>query len=211
METGTLLQRPGVPGTVVFDSSGVAVLAISAFSELILRSGHQTISTAEVLAPAPPGHSWPAIGRVEHDGLGWTTWTHRNPDGSTAGSGDGGSGRGREWGLWPGATVTSGSETFTLDDLVRPESAAERTRREKRRFNRSEKMAGRALGHRFSTSSGDECGQLRWIGDHQPDHHDRPYEWEFQWWSTPERATLVGATATALRNMSWVGTMLSMS
>ncbi len=211
-DTGLLVQRPGVPGAVVVDSSGSLVLAISSASEVRFVRGASVPSTAEVLAPAPPGVAWPAIGRIGHDGLGWTDWRHESLDGSVLGTGEAGSAKGREWGLFAGAAMTAGADRFTLDDVVRPESDEERARRERRRFFRSERLAGSALGHRFIATDGREAGRLLWTGAVQPQHHERPYEWRLEWAADrPDDAVLVGAAACSLRFMAFVGTMLSMS
>jgi hypothetical protein len=51
-----------------------------------------------------------------------------------------------------------------------------------------------------------------WVGDSQPHHHERPYEWRLEWATErPDDAVLVGATACALRFMAYAGTMLSTS
>lgn len=211
-ETGVVPQRPGVPGMVVDDASGDTVLALSDASEVRFVRGGAPTSTAEVLLPAPTGESWPPCGRVRHDGLGWTDWQHESLDGALLGTGDAGPGRGHEWGLWAGSIVTAGAERYRLEDLVRPGADEVRARRARRRVVRPERMAGRALGHRFLSADGTEVGRLTWVGESQPHHHERPYEWHLDWSpGRPDDAVLVGAMACALRFMAYAGTMLSTS
>jgi hypothetical protein len=177
---GVVPQRPGVPGPTVHDADGRPVLAISAFSEVRPDPhGNGLLSTAEVLRPAPPDTSWPAAGRIAHPGLAWTTYRYEVLDGVLRGEAVAHDGRGTGWGQWEGAVVRAGNRSWTLADLIRPESDDERARSERRRLFRSRRMAGRVLGHRFVAPDGAEKGRLVWVGEHQPDHHDRPYEWRF--------------------------------
>jgi hypothetical protein len=209
--TGAIPQRPGVPGATVYDAADRPVLAISDFDEVRPDGKRKGMSsTAELLTPAPPGASWPAVGRIEHPGLGWTTYVYADLDGTVRGEGTAPNRSGVGWGLWAGATVRAGAGVWTLDDLLRPETDEERARSERRWFFRSRRFAGRVLGHRFVASDGSEAGRLVWVGDRRPEHHARPYEWRFDWHADPDDAVFVAAMAAALRFMAHVGTMLSM-
>ena len=210
--TGVVPQRPGVPGPTVTDAGGRAVLAISWASAVRPDPhGNGLLSTAEVLQPAPPGVPWPGVGRVDHPGIGWTDYRYEDLHGGLLGEGVARDGSGTGSGKWEGAVVRAGDRSWTLEDLIRPESDDERARRERRWFFRGERLGGRVLGHRFVAPDGSEAGRLVWVGEHQPDHHDRPYEWRFDWEGEPDDAVFVAAMASALRFMAHVGTMLSMS
>ncbi len=211
--TGAVPQRPGIPGPVVSDPDGRPVLAISRYSAVRPDPASRgLLSTAEVLEPAPAGASWPASGRIEHPGIGWTTYRYEDLEGGLRGEGIASVGRGSVWGQWEGAVVRSGEHAWTLDDIIRPESDDERARRERRWFPRSERRLGeRVLGHRFVPADGTESGQLTWSGDHQPDHHEHPYTWHLEWDTHPDDCVLVAAMASALRFMAHVGSMLSTS
>jgi hypothetical protein len=210
--SGVVPQLPGVPGATVYDAGGRPVLAISDADEVRPDpKGNGLLSTAELLRPAAAGTSWPAVGRIDHPGIGWTDYRYTDLDGVVRGEGTARDGTGTGWGLWAGAVVRAGDDAWTLDDLIRPETDDERARSARRRFFKSRGMAGRVLGHRFVAADGTEAGRLVWVGDRQPEHHERPYEWRFDWFDEPDDAVFVAATASALRFMAYVGTMLSMS
>jgi len=202
-----------VPGLTVYDADDRAVIALSGASELrSVPAGRGFASTAELLVPAAPGDPWNAVGRVHHPGLGWMTYHYEDPAGADLGEGIATDHRGMEWGCWAGATVRSGDQTWTLDDLIRPETDAEQIRRTRRRFFRSVRLEGRVLGHRFLAEDGSESGRLTWAGEHLPVHHDRPYEWRLEWSDDShavDTGVFVAAGASALRFMAYAGTMLA--
>jgi len=201
-----LAQQPGIPGLVISDFTGTPKLAISKFSEVHLRD-HQR-SFAEVLAPpTTPGGPWELRAKVEHQGMGWRWWKVEDLHGASLGDGDCPNGPSTAAEV-DGATIRSGATTWVLRDLIRPESDEERGARERKRFFRRERRDGRVLGLTLHDSTETEVGRLIWVGDAPPDHHDRPYRWQFTWAGDADLAVLVGAAGCALRFMAHAGTML---
>lgn len=211
-DTGETPQRPGVPGAVVHDAAGRALVAISDASAVRPDpAGRGLLSRAEALRPAPVGEAWPSAGGIEHDGISWTWWHWHDLDGVLVAEGKGVIGRHSGSGCFAGSTMTSGARTWTLDDVIRPESEAEQRRRSRRWLFRGLVLLGdRVSGHRFLADDGSEAGRLTWVGPEQPRHDESPYEWDFVWSDVVDDGVLVGAAATALRYIAYAGDMRTM-